>query len=306
MDLNEFISKYEGKGVDVDGYPSDNKYQCVDLYRFYCKEVLQVPQSPPVPGAADIWDSYLPAYFGRIENTLEGVPQKGDIVIWSKKAGGGWGHVAVFVKGNINKFTSFDQNWPTGSLCHLQGHYYTNVLGWLRPNSMGKQSPDEILVGKTVFEELVAKATAYDRFLKHGWENLQQITQELENRDKAIADLKGERDGARDDVEEYRKKFNALLAGAAKTLNCRIDETEVYTHLEALEGKLTELEQTADNYAKDKLAWAVTEQELLAEKARLEALLEQKNVLENVALSALVAEILKRIARALRNVPKRA
>jgi hypothetical protein len=34
----------------------------------------------------------------------------------------------------MSSFTSFDQNWPTGSCCHFQYHEnYDGVIGWLRP-----------------------------------------------------------------------------------------------------------------------------------------------------------------------------
>lgn len=130
MKLNDFILKYQGKYTDFDGYYGG---QCVDLYRQYCKEALNFPQSPAVNGAADIWDTYLKDYFGRIANTPTGIPNEGNIVIWSKSSGGGFGHVAIFIEGNASSFRSFDQNWPVGSPCQIVNHYYTNVLGWLVP-----------------------------------------------------------------------------------------------------------------------------------------------------------------------------
>ena len=128
MNLDQFITKYNNKIVDFDGAYGG---QCVDLYRQYVKEVLNVPQSPPVAGAKDIWNTYLPAHFDRFNNTPLGVPQKGDIIIWGSKYGP-YGHVGVYVSGNVLNFTSFDQNDPVGSRCHLQKHNYNGVLGWLR------------------------------------------------------------------------------------------------------------------------------------------------------------------------------
>ena len=129
MTLKEFIKKYDGKLVDW-----DNAYgaQCVDLYRQYCKEVLEVPQSPPVKGAKDIWNNYVKELVA-FKNTPDGVPVEGDIVIWGN---GTYGHVAVFIEGDVNRFTSFDQNYPDGTLCHKQVHSYSGVLGWLRKRSI--------------------------------------------------------------------------------------------------------------------------------------------------------------------------
>lgn len=128
MSADEFFGKYNGKGVDFDGFYG---FQCMDLYRQFCKEVLNVPQSPGVSGAVKVWDTYLKNYFVRIDNTPTGVPIKGDIIIWSQGVGQ-YGHIAVCKDADINKFTSFDQNWPVGSLCHFQPHNYKYVLGWLR------------------------------------------------------------------------------------------------------------------------------------------------------------------------------
>ena len=140
MTFEEFTAKWNGKLLDYDGAFGG---QCVDVYRQYCKEVFAVPQSPPVVGAADIWESYLSEYFERIGNTPDGVPVKGDIIIWSKFAGGGFGHVAIFSSGDTNNFVSFDENWPVGSVCHFQPHNYTNVLGWLRPKQVASPTPTE-------------------------------------------------------------------------------------------------------------------------------------------------------------------
>lgn len=135
MTLDQFITKYNGKKVDW-----DNAYggQCVDLFRFYVHEVLNLPQPKPVVGAADFFTNYdidpnLKNNFEKILNTPVNVPKAGDVMIWSKKAGGGFGHVGVFIEGDVNRFKSFDQNWRALNVSEPTEHNYTNVLGWLRP-----------------------------------------------------------------------------------------------------------------------------------------------------------------------------
>ena len=141
MTLDEFVKKYDGKGIDYDGHFG---YQCMDLYRQYVKEVLEFPQSEPVIGACNVWDTYLSAYYDRISNTPDGVPAKGDIIIWDCSAGGGYGHIAVFLSGTVNSFTSLDQNWPEGSLVHKQRHTYSKVLGWLHPKELDMSDALEV------------------------------------------------------------------------------------------------------------------------------------------------------------------
>lgn len=123
----DFFNRWMNRKVDYDGYFGA---QCVDLYRVYC-QFLEIPQSPPVRGAANIWDTYLQDKFDRIPNTLTAIPQEGDIVIWSSKLNG-YGHVAICQSGNYWNLTCFGQNWPVGSACHFQKTGYRYVLGWLR------------------------------------------------------------------------------------------------------------------------------------------------------------------------------
>lgn len=139
MKVTDFFLKYNNDYVDFDGAFG---YQCVDLYRQYCKEVLNVvSQSPLVVGANNIWTTYRQEDFDQIENTLEGVPQLGDVVIWKKTNVMQFGHVAIFKDGDDHLFNSFDQNWPVGSKCHFQEHNYSNVFGWLRPKNLDEIQP---------------------------------------------------------------------------------------------------------------------------------------------------------------------
>lgn len=127
--LQQFVDKYNGKLVDFDGKYSG---QCVDLYRQYVKEVLELPQTPPVVGAKDIWTGVTNG-FEKIANTPTGVPSVGDIMIWGSKYGP-YGHVAIVTSADINRFTCFSQNDPSGTLCGYKNYLtYGPTLGWLHP-----------------------------------------------------------------------------------------------------------------------------------------------------------------------------
>jgi hypothetical protein len=137
MTLDNFVKTYLGKKVDFDGYYGG---QCVDLFRQYVKDVLDKPQPKGVQGAKDFWKNYstdanLKNNFTKIANTPEAVPQKGDVIIWDSWTGNDFGHVAIFLDGDVNSFTSLDQNYPTLSKVTKTKHNYTipKVLGWLRP-----------------------------------------------------------------------------------------------------------------------------------------------------------------------------
>jgi hypothetical protein len=138
MRFREFIKSNIGKCLDYDKAYAG---QCVDLFRFYCKDVLGLAQQPrPVDGAAAFYENYerdaaLRDNFTLIKNILTALPRYGDVVIWDRKRGKGYGHISVFIHGDINGFTSFDQNWPTLSKCTETEHDYVNVIGWLRPKN---------------------------------------------------------------------------------------------------------------------------------------------------------------------------
>jgi len=137
MTLDQFVERWLGKKADYDGHYGG---QCVDLFRYYVDEVLGFDQPFPVQGAKDFWyhfdtDNALNGKFTRIENTPDAIPQKGDVVIWDAWSTNEFGHVAIFLEGNVDRFTSLDQNYPTLNVVTKTSHTYLRpkVLGWLRP-----------------------------------------------------------------------------------------------------------------------------------------------------------------------------
>lgn len=138
MSFQEFINKWNGKGIDFDGAYGD---QCMDLMHQYISEVLGLNDGRILAAsyAYQVYTNFNTIfgheYFDRIDNTPTGVPLNGDIMFWKpnvQNVTGVAGHVAVFRDGDMNRFNSFDQNYPTGTKCHIQNHSYTGVLGWLR------------------------------------------------------------------------------------------------------------------------------------------------------------------------------
>lgn len=133
MTLEQFITKWTGKGIDFDGAYG---FQCMDLIHQYCVEVLGIPNKSVLaqPSAYLVYSNFANVVghdlFERISNTPSGVPQKGDIMIWGQGLGNN-GHIAIFLDGDTKGFNSFDQNYPTGTLPHKQFHNYSYVLGWL-------------------------------------------------------------------------------------------------------------------------------------------------------------------------------
>lgn len=135
MTFDQFYAKYNNQPVDVDRQYGN---QCWDLVALYNELVIGIPASAdyglptgPSGSAKEVYTNFkdpLPKYFDKLPPSAS--PQKGDIVVWGFAPDG---HIAIFIKGNLNNFDSFDQNWPVGSVAHLQNHNGNNVLGFLRP-----------------------------------------------------------------------------------------------------------------------------------------------------------------------------
>lgn len=139
MTLQEFIQKNTGKKLDFDGAYQN---QCVDLYRFYLRDVWKVPQTPGVVGAYQILNT-LPSTFDKFTS---GIPQAGDVIIWNEKQVKN-GHVAVVVSAGANTFNAFQQNAPQPyQPCNIGAYPYKNVIGWFRPKTQLKTTFMQITV----------------------------------------------------------------------------------------------------------------------------------------------------------------
>ena len=131
---DEFIKKYNGKFVEVAG-SANAKNQCVDLVNAYLREVLDQP-IVEWTNARD-FPSKLTENFDWFNNDPDAIPKQGDLIVWQHNEAG---HIAICDTASLNEFHSFDQNYPTGTPCHIQRHTYLRpkVAGWLRLKYAGE------------------------------------------------------------------------------------------------------------------------------------------------------------------------
>lgn len=123
MTLKRFICTYINKKVDF-----DNKFgfQCVDLYRQYCKDVLGIPQTPAVEGAKDIWENH-----GSLKQSKDSFAV-GDILIYDATPTNKYGHVCILASLlDSDTFVVFEQNGFEQSGAKLTVRNTTNLLGSL-------------------------------------------------------------------------------------------------------------------------------------------------------------------------------
>lgn len=214
LTFDQFIIKYKGKGIDFDGHYG---FQCVDLIRQYIKEVLNQPQPKGVTGAKDFFTNFetdpnLNQYFNKIVNTPEGVPSKGDIIIWGATYGA-YGHIAIVNWANASQFQALSQNDPLGSLTTLKNYSYNHILGWFTPKKDNMSD----------YEEAIRKAVAYDevcKLLEQPTTTNSQVT--IDRLSKIISDkerYQKERDEARIEARIERDNY----AEENKGLNVQIE-----------------------------------------------------------------------------------
>ena len=138
MTLDQYIEKYNGKYIDIDGFPKDNPYQCVDIARTYIKEVWNLDPYvlPRADYAKNIYRKFTSnPFLKKIDNTPLGIPPEGSLIFWKWRppVTGIAGHVAIFVKGNVNGFIAFGQNYGKPNFCKYTNYDYRGVMGWISP-----------------------------------------------------------------------------------------------------------------------------------------------------------------------------
>lgn len=131
MTLKRFICTYINKKIDYkdNTFKGDNSFQCVDLYRQYCKDVLGIPQTPALGvegGAKDIWEKH-----GVLKQSEDSFAV-GDILIYDKTPTNKYGHVCILVSLlDTDTFIVFEQNGFEQTGAKLTVRNNTNLLGSL-------------------------------------------------------------------------------------------------------------------------------------------------------------------------------
>lgn len=135
----EYIHSLEGKGWDFDGSWG---WQCFDEANMYWYKLFG--HGLKGEGAADIPNvNNFKGEATVYQNTPEFKAKPGDVVIFNRNYGGGYGHVAIVLDGNhdgsYNSFVSLDQNWYGGGkdkteVAQRIVHNYEFPMWFIRPN----------------------------------------------------------------------------------------------------------------------------------------------------------------------------
>lgn len=248
MTFQSFIETFNGKYIDFDGAYGA---QCMDEMHYYCVQVLGLADGRilAAPCAKDVYNNFDSVFghelFERIPNTPTGVPNEGDVMFWGN---GTWGHVAIFIEGDANSFRSFDQNYPTGSPCHVQNHTsYSGVLGWLRFKKDSAPASPELQACQTQLQDEIKKKND-----NYNWGK----------------ELESELEGVKSQVKHYMD----FETQTAITLGCENDEAKIIgeiTKLIGVQDTLTNTLKGNEQLKNDKL---LLKGEISTLKLRIEGL----------------------------------
>lgn len=218
MSLNDFIAKWNGRYIDFDGAYGA---QCMDLMHQWCVEGFGISNGAVLaaPSAKLVYMNFATItgreLFDRIPNTDTNVPEEGDILLWGN---GTYGHVAIFIEGDVNGFKSFDQNFPTGSPCHIQNHTYTNLLGWLHFKGTTAQSElDKCNVDKKNYYDFLStianilnKPLSRDVIVPE-LQRLVQLEDTIRQTEKQLEEAKTKVSGLELQLSELNQKHSELI-----------------------------------------------------------------------------------------------
>ena len=184
MYKSTFLKSYLNKQVEYDGVAY---YQCVDYVKLYLNKCFHL--KPGSWGNAkeyylqfnnSKWAGYkdMNKYFTRIEGKVQ--PKFGDIVVFN----GTYGHIGVADGNSDNKgFWMYEQNWNSKNYVQKNRHFYTDMLGVLRPkfwtvnaeeglNIRSSASSNGAIIGllqNGVFREFTEEKNGWMHLKDSGW-----------------------------------------------------------------------------------------------------------------------------------------
>jgi surface antigen len=179
--------------------------QCMDLIRFYLKD-FNLPQLPK-GNAVDQWRDTQG--YARIKNTIQAVPQPGDIVIWNKTRSNPYGHIAVVVEANWFYMTVLEQNNPLNAPVQVNKRSYFNCLGWLRP--LAKPIDQEVV--KYYFSQIWGRLPLEGE-LRVFWYRV--LLGDIKNRDNLKNTIKYWKGIAEKDDERWQREKSKITKRAEK------------------------------------------------------------------------------------------
>lgn len=160
-----YVKSQEGKGWDFDKVYG---YQCFDSVNYYWYKLfghgLKGAGAADIPNVNDFTNE-AKVY----QNTPSFLAKPGDVVVWNRNYGGGYGHVAVVISATLNSFVVIEQNWLGGGsnkteVATKRTKSYDNPMWFIRPyyksESAKKVSAQSATKTKTTTKKTATKKKA--------------------------------------------------------------------------------------------------------------------------------------------------
>lgn len=137
MTLWQFVQKHVKTKVDFDGHFGA---QCVDLFRQYCADVLEIRHTGAVVGAKDLVERYdaLPKEKEHFALTTDKHNVlRGDVAVWGAGGGNPYGHVAIVLEADASTLLVFEQDGFRQDGARIAERSKDGIIGYLRAYPRG-------------------------------------------------------------------------------------------------------------------------------------------------------------------------
>jgi len=235
MTLQEYkLYALAKKQIEYHSYNPNAVYMCTDLANDY---IVKVWGLKAIIGTdAKDFPEKRTQGMEFIKNTVDYLPEAGEVAVWNGRVGGAAGHISVVLeKGLQATFQSLDQNWSKPLFITQEKHSYTNVRGFLRKKeSMPGTDPLKECLAQHIM--LVNEAGIQDKKIvelqdtivrleidkKSLEETIRETTVEITTLGKQVSAYKGEVTKKENEIIELNKKLtekpSGFLVGKRKML----------------------------------------------------------------------------------------
>ncbi len=217
-DLLKFIFTYFN--VANTGDTTDNKGQCVGLIEVW---IDALGLTHDWGNAKDLLTNADTSKFDVIQNTPDGFPQSGDILVYGSQWGGGYGHTGVVVWADANKILLYEQNNPGAPTIKLEG--YDDCVGWLHPKNFTLTSG----IAPSVLDTANQRAD-------NNYNQLQTTLHENSDLNAKITDLQTQLQNLRDAFDAQTK---ADADTGAQLLDAQHNATNLQNEVRSIAGALS-------------------------------------------------------------------
>jgi len=198
------------KQIEYHSFNPNAVFQCTDLANDYIDKVWGLKAI--IGTDAKDFPEKRTQGMEYVINTVDYLPEAGELAVWSAKVGGFAGHIAVVLKKGLQAtFQSLDQNWSKPLFITKENHSYTNVRGFIRKKE-SMPATDPLKECLSQHSKLVTEATKKDK-------TIDGLELEVFNKETEIKGLKASLEETSDQITTLGKQVSAYKGEVTKKEN---------------------------------------------------------------------------------------